>query len=60
MSEKPKSIAEYNIRNVGLPYVSRYIGHGATIVTYTKCNRWSIVKSGSQLLQNTSSNLCCR
>lgn len=60
MSEKPKSIAEYNIRNVRLPYVSKYIGNGAPIVTYTRRNRWSFVKSGSQLLQNTSSNLCCR
>jgi retron-type reverse transcriptase len=60
MSEKPKSIAEYNLRNVGLPYVLKYTGNGATIVTSTKRKCWYLVKSSSQLLQNTSSNLCCR
>ena len=59
MNEKPKSIAEYDIRNVGLPYVLKYTGNGATIVTYTKRNCWYLVKSGSRHLQNTSSNLCC-
>ena len=47
MSEKPKSIAEYNKRNVGLPYVLKYIGNGATIVTYTKRNCQYLVKSSS-------------
>nr|AVR57658.1 hypothetical protein [Halamphora calidilacuna] len=59
MSEKPKSIAEYNKRNVGLPYVLKYIGNGATIVSYTKCNCQYLVKSSSRPLQNISSNLCC-
>lgn len=60
MSEKPKSIAGYNIRNVGLPYALKCIGNGATIITDTKYKCWYVVKSSSQLLQNTSSNLCCR
>lgn len=59
MSEKLKSIAGYNIRNVGLPYALKCIGNGATIKTDTKGKLWYLVKSSSQLLQNTSSNLCC-
>ena len=59
ISEKPKSIAEYNIRNVGLPSVQKYNGNGVTIVTYTKRNRLYLVKSNSRLLRKTSSNLCC-
>jgi group II intron reverse transcriptase/maturase len=60
MSEKPKSIVEYNIRIIGLPSVRKYIGNGDTIVAFAghNCQLWS--KSGSRLLQNTSSNLCCR
>ena len=33
INEKLKSIAEYNLRNVGLPYVLKRIGNGATIIT---------------------------
>ena len=60
LSEKPKSIAVYDIRNVGLSYVLKYIGNGATILTYTKLNYRYLVKSSSRPLQNISSNLCCR
>lgn len=59
MSEKPKSIVEYDTRNVGLPYVLKCIINGAAIVTYTKRNCWYLVKSRSRPLQNISSNLCC-
>ena len=38
MSEKPKSIAGYNIRNIGLPSVRRYIGNGDTIVAFAGHN----------------------
>lgn len=33
------------------------IGNGATLVTSTRHNRWSFMKSGSQLLQNASSTM---
>jgi hypothetical protein len=59
LSEKPKSIAEYNLRKVGLPYVLKYTGNGAIIVTGTTRKCWYLVKSSSRLLQNTSSNPCC-
>ena len=57
MSEKPKSIAEYDVQNVGLP---EEYGNGVTTVIHTNRNYWCIIKSNSRLLQNISSNLCSR
>lgn len=59
MSEKPKSIVKYDIRNVGLLKFRKEYGNGSIIVTYTKRNCQYLVKSSSRPLQNISSNLCC-
>ena len=60
MSEKPKSIAEYDVQNVGLSKSRKGYGNGAAKVIHTNRNYLCIIKSNSRPLQNISSNLCSR
>jgi hypothetical protein len=48
MSEKPKSIVEYNLRSTGLPSTCKCNGNGADVVAHARCNNRVLVKVGSQ------------
>ena len=60
LSENPKGIAKYDVRNVGLPKSQKGYGNGVIIVIYTNRNCWCIIKSNSRPLRDIISNLYSR